>query len=144
MDILQSMGIDPHKAQDGVWIRLKDDQPIDESEIGTLPAVKIARADNLQHRKALTKRLTPLLARRRRGELELELQEQIQAESIYGTVILDWRNLEAGGEPFPCTAANVTMVWTDIRFAEFKSALEGLVSRQDLFRLENQEERLKN
>lgn len=146
MDILREMGTDAKKAVDGIWVVLEDsgDHEVAEAEIGDRPAIKIARADNLHYQKALRKRLAPLAARGRRSILDPALQQQAEAQSLYGTVLLDWRNLAAGDQPFPCNEANVLRVWTDMAMISFKERIQGLIQDAELFRMELQEEREKN
>jgi len=146
MDILREMGTDSKKAVEGIWIVLEDsgDHEVPEDEIGDRPAVKIARADNIHYQKALRKRLAPLVARGRRIGLDPEAQAKAEAESLHGTVLLDWRNLVAGNAPFDFSRANVVKVWTDIAYVVFKDRLAGLIQDAELFRLELQEEREKN
>lgn len=147
MDILREMGVDANKATNGVWVVLDNvegDHEVQDDEVEGRPAIKIARADNLQHQKALTKRLQNIARSNRSGNMEPETRQRIEAEALHGTVILDWKNLSAGPEGFAFTKENVIKAWTDITYAAFKDRVNALINHTELFRLQQEEEREKN
>jgi len=147
MDILRTMGVDKKKATEGVWIKLDAEEgydEVEESEIGADAAVKIARADNLQYQRQLTKKLQPVVMRKGRKPIDPEVRQKMEGEALAETVILDWRNLLLGETPFPFSVANVVRVWTDIELIAFKDRLIALINDNELFRLEFEEETVKN
>jgi hypothetical protein len=69
---------------------------------------------------------------------------RFQAESMYGTVIFDWRNIKAGGQDFPFSKQNLIAVFTEPQYVRFKEILAGLIQDEELFRWEQEEATLKN
>ncbi len=145
MDILKDFGLDEKKVRDGVWIDLANgDAEIAEDKITTQPCIKLARADNPAFRQEYVKRMQPVLARARTNTLDLGKRDRIEAEVIAETVILDWRNFQAGGEPFPYTRANCMRLLTEIKFADFKERVLGLAQDVNVFRMQMVEDIVKN
>lgn len=142
MDVLKDLGIDAKKVQSGVWINLATREEIEESAIGeTISAVLVARAGN---RKFNQQYADKLMKSRGRRAVEDDRDLRMRAEVIAETVILDWRNLKANGQPWPYSKANVIAVVVDETYAEFFELLMTLAQDVTYFRLEVNEAIVKN
>jgi hypothetical protein len=146
MDILFDIGVDPAKSEAGVWINLsaKPYHEIDEAEIGARSAIKIGRSSNAGQVRALVKRKSQLRRGLMDGEDDPLVAARFQAESMYGTVIFDWRNIQAGGQDFPFSKQNLIAVFTEPQYVRFKEILAGLIQDEELFRWQQEEATLKN
>ena len=148
MDILKEMGVDKKKAVDGIWVKLDNDEgdvEVEESDIGPDDAaIKIARADNVKYQRAISKKIQPLIMKRGRKALDPMVRQKAEAESLYETVILDWRNLQYDGKPFPFSLENVIKLWIDVEFSAFKDRIVMLINDEEMFRAEIEEEAVKN
>lgn len=148
MDILKEMGVDKKKAVDGIWVKLDNDEgdvEVEESDIGPDDAaIKIARADNVKYQRAISKKIQPLIMKRGRKALDPIVRQKAEAESLYETVILDWRNLQYDGKPFPFSLENVIKLWIDVEFSAFKDRIVMLINDEEMFRAEIEEEAVKN
>jgi hypothetical protein len=142
MDVLKDFGVDVKKVQEGVWVNLITREPIEEAEIGTeISAVLVARAGN---RKFTQKYADRLMKSKGRRTIEDERDLKMRAEVIAETVVLDWRNLKANGEPWPYSKANMVKVVVDETYADFFEILMTIAQDASYFKLETEEAVVKN
>jgi hypothetical protein len=142
MDVLKDLGVDAKKVRDGVWINLATREPLEETAIGEqISAVLVARAGNRKFNQSYADKL---MKNRSRRTIEDDRDLRLRAEVIADTVILDWRNLKANGQPWPYSKANVITVVVDETYADFFDLLMTLAQDVSYYRLASQETVVKN
>lgn len=96
MDILEYIG-DSKSEQDGVWIDYT-------AEDGETAQFLIAATGNPRHTRELSRLQDKYAAEIRRGSNTIH--ERIGREAAAKALLLDWRGLKKGEEPFPYSAEN--------------------------------------
>jgi hypothetical protein len=126
---------DPQLEDEGVWTSV---------DVGTGARIKIARIGNRRYREAMTKRLKPYRRALRNGTLDERVTEQITAEVLAETVLLDWQGLTDGGAPLTYSAEAARTLLCDTRFKDFRDLVVEMASDLELYRQQDLEDAEKN
>lgn len=151
MDIFKEFALDEERVASGVW-RLMDKKhfvsgkfpPIDESEIGDQPAVLVASTDNPRYTRVQREKIKPHVMRAGTDGVDHEDQERAVGEAIAECIILNWKNLELQGQPFPYSKALVVEIWTKPKWAKLKQILLAMIGDTDVFKAVQEEAIVKN
>ena len=100
---------DTKLEEEGVWI--------DDFEGGV--SVKVRSPNSIEARKVRRKleeqepfRLALKKAQRKRGQMDVELEDELNRRWLAEGVVIDWKNLPGpDGQPLPFTADNAAMVF---------------------------------
>lgn len=126
---------DPQLEDEGVWTSI---------DAGTGARIKIARIGNRRYREAMTKRLKPYRRALRNGTLDERVTEQITAEVLAETVLLDWQGLTDGGTPLAYSAEAARTLLCDTRFKDFRDLVVEMASDLELYRQQDLKDAEKN
>lgn len=115
MDLRKQFAVDATLEREGVWV-----------DMGEGAAIRIARLNSEQYRRALRRRLEPHKVRLRLNKVPEELLERLTVETLAETVLIDWRGIEDGGEPLTYSREAAERLLTDLpEFREFVVAQAG-------------------
>lgn len=126
---------DPQLEDEGVWTSI---------DAGTGARIKIARIGNRRYREAMTRRLKPYRRALRNGTLDERVTEQITAEVLAETVLLDWQGLTDGGTPLTYSAEAARNLLCDARFKDFRDLVVEMASDLELYRQQDLRDAEKN
>lgn len=90
---------------DGLWTEV--------SVLGEVCEMKIARLGNRKYERLLDRKLEP--HRRKRGRISNEVRDRIMVECVAEAILLDWRGLKNGDEPFDYSYDNAVLLLTQYR-----------------------------
>jgi len=141
MDLFSEFAIDPERLTVGVW-RVFDsttDRVVEESEIGTEPAILLSSTDNPLYQQVLEKKMKPHIMKRG-VEIDRKVRDRMIAETLAETVIFGWKNWVVKGQPFEYSKSAVVELWTNPTWARLKERVLAMVGDVDVFKAERQEE----
>lgn len=117
---------------DGLWTEIH--------VLGESCEMLIARLGNRKYERLLDRKLEPF--RRKRGRIKDEVRDKIMVECVAEAVLLDWRGLKNGVEPFAYSKENAILLLTQYR--DVYDAVLVAATEAERFRLEALEEEAGN
>lgn len=132
MDIAR-LKTDPAREDEGVWV-----------EVGDGASLKLARIGNRRYREATQRRFKPYRRALRAGTLSEATSEQLMAEVLAETVLLDWRGLMDRGTPVPYSVDQAKAVLCDPAYREFRDLVVELAGDMQSYREADLEDAEKN
>lgn len=145
MDLFQTFALDEERMNKGIWrtFDAETDKVVEESEIGSEPAVLLATTDNPRYQQLLEQKMKPHVMKRGL-KIPAETKERIIGECVAETIILNWKNWTISGQDFPYSKAAVMEVWTKPKWVRLKERLLTMIGDTDAFKVDQDEEIVKN
>ena len=124
------------------WVMIPHVTQQEEADITeSISAVKMARAGNRKFNQLYADKL---MKSRGRRAVEDDRDLRMRAEVIAETVVLDWKNLKANGEPWLYSKANVVKIVMDETYADFFELLMSIAQDASYYKLETEDAVIKN
>jgi hypothetical protein len=102
MDI-EKLVADPQLEKEGKWFVYDADEGVE---------FKLGYIGSKSYNRKLTRLLFAARRGRQGGNIPAGKQEEVQIESMIGTILLDWKGLDANGQPFVFSEANAKELLT--------------------------------
>jgi len=131
-DVKKLFGTDAKKEQEGVW---RDDIAEDIK-------IKIARIGNPNYQKKFQTLSKPHRRAIRRGTLSDDVAEKLLIQCLAETIVLDWKNIEVNGKPFPYSVENAIKLLTDL--PELRNTINDIANELEGYQAEDEEEAVEN
>ena len=136
-EVKKSYGTDLKAEVEGKWFPLSLINGVE---------VKVARAGNVNYKKALRRLYKPYAKSMRRGvDLAPEVEDRIQLDLMIDALLLDWRGMpgeDGKEEPFSKEAAK--MLLSDPELKELKDEILGFSEEFEAFQFTEDEDLEKN
>ena len=140
MDLFKEFALDSDRLQSGVW-RVFDattDEVVEESAIGTRPAVLLTSTDNPKYQEILEKKMKPHVMKRGQ-DVDRKTKERVVAQTLAECVILGWKNWKVKDQDFPYSKDAVVELWTDPKWTRLKERILAMIGDTDAFKAEREE-----
>ncbi len=122
-----------NKETDGVW-----------SELAKGTRIKVARMNNAKYKKSLRKLMAPHKIAIRRNTMPDAVAETLLNRCIAETILLDWEGFQHDGEDVTYSAEKAFEILEDKELKDFRDYVVEVSEDLDLYKVEEDEEAIKN